>query len=146
MSFDPEQVRIGTEIEKEHTDDPAKAERIAKDHLRENPRYYPTGKMPKGRKEALRYVESILREADELLPTPEDDEDDVELTDVEPAPVESPTDHIPCHEICQICGKNACTLMHRRADQGHDRDWSPYKHMCQACDQGQFAAMLNRLM
>ena len=71
MRFDPEQLRIGTEIEKEHTDDPAEARRIAQDHLRENPRYYPTGKRPKGKKEALRYIESILCEADRLLPRPE---------------------------------------------------------------------------
>lgn len=64
MSYDPRQVKIGRRIEREHTDDPAEAERIAKDHLRENPRYYPTGQKPKNAKEALRY------EADKLLPRP----------------------------------------------------------------------------
>jgi hypothetical protein len=69
MSFNPQQIRIGAEVEREHTDDPAKARQIAKDHLRENPRYYPTGKRPKGKKEALRY-ESIMAAADRFLPRP----------------------------------------------------------------------------
>lgn len=38
--FDPKQLKIGTEIEKEHTDDEKEAEKIAKDHLREHPKYY----------------------------------------------------------------------------------------------------------
>lgn len=38
--FDPEQLEIGIMIEKEHTDDPAEAEKIAKDHLKEIPDYY----------------------------------------------------------------------------------------------------------
>lgn len=38
--FDPEQLEIGVQIEKEHTEDPAVAEQIAKDHLDEIPDYY----------------------------------------------------------------------------------------------------------
>lgn len=37
---DPEQLRIGIEVEKEHTDDEAIAEKIARDHLAEDPHYY----------------------------------------------------------------------------------------------------------
>lgn len=38
--FDPEQVKMGVEVELEHTSDPLIAEKIARDHLRENPKYY----------------------------------------------------------------------------------------------------------
>lgn len=38
--FDPEQLKIGMEIEQEHTPDPAVAEEIAMDHLAEDPDYY----------------------------------------------------------------------------------------------------------
>jgi hypothetical protein len=38
--FDPEQLRRGTNIEMEHTNDPDKAKEIAKDHLTEDPTYY----------------------------------------------------------------------------------------------------------
>ncbi len=38
--FDPEQLRIGTMIELEHTDDVRIARRIAKDHLEESKNYY----------------------------------------------------------------------------------------------------------
>lgn len=38
--YDPEQLRIGIEVEKEHTDDPEIAAKIAKDHLNEIPDYY----------------------------------------------------------------------------------------------------------
>lgn len=38
--FDPEQIRMGIEIEKEHTADPEKAREIAMDHLKEDPEYY----------------------------------------------------------------------------------------------------------
>lgn len=37
---DPDELLIGTEHELEHTDDPDEAERIALDHLAEDPRYY----------------------------------------------------------------------------------------------------------
>lgn len=39
-SFDVEQLRIGTQVELEHTYDPAIAQEIAMDHLVEDPRYY----------------------------------------------------------------------------------------------------------
>jgi hypothetical protein len=38
--YDPIEVRMGTKVEMEHTDDPKKAERIAKEHLDEHPDYY----------------------------------------------------------------------------------------------------------
>lgn len=38
--FDPEQIKIGVKIEREHTDDPDAALQIAKDHLAEIPDYY----------------------------------------------------------------------------------------------------------
>jgi len=38
--YDPEELKIGIEIEKEHTNNPKIAERIAKDHLSEIPDYY----------------------------------------------------------------------------------------------------------
>jgi len=38
--FDPEQVKLGLDIEKEHTDSPAIALQITKDHLSEFPKYY----------------------------------------------------------------------------------------------------------
>jgi len=38
--YDPTQVKMGTKEEMEHTDDPKEAEKIAKDHLREDKIYY----------------------------------------------------------------------------------------------------------
>lgn len=38
--FDPEQVKMGLAIEREHTDDPKIALDIVLDHLTENPKYY----------------------------------------------------------------------------------------------------------
>ncbi|GEM_PF-2359466 len=38
--FDPKQLAMGIEVEKEHTDNPAIAKEIAKDHLAELPDYY----------------------------------------------------------------------------------------------------------
>ena len=38
--FDPENLKIGTEVEMEHTDDPNIAQEIAMDHLVEDPEYY----------------------------------------------------------------------------------------------------------
>lgn len=38
--FDKEQMAAGTKVETEHTDDPAKAQQIAMDHLTEDPQYY----------------------------------------------------------------------------------------------------------
>jgi len=38
--FDPEQLKAGTKVEREHTDDPHIAQEIAMDHLSEDPNYY----------------------------------------------------------------------------------------------------------
>jgi len=38
--FDPEQIKMGIEVEKEHTDNEDIALQIAKDHLAEIPDYY----------------------------------------------------------------------------------------------------------
>lgn len=38
--FNSKELKMGIEIEKEHTDDPAIAKKIAKDHLFEFPDYY----------------------------------------------------------------------------------------------------------
>jgi hypothetical protein len=38
--IDSEQLQIGIEVEKEHTDDEKLAEKIARDHLAEDPHYY----------------------------------------------------------------------------------------------------------
>jgi len=37
---DTEQLKIGIEVELEHTDDEKVAEKIARDHLQEDPHYY----------------------------------------------------------------------------------------------------------
>lgn len=37
---DPEQLKIGIAVEQEHTTDLALAEKIARDHLAEDPEYY----------------------------------------------------------------------------------------------------------
>lgn len=39
-AYPADQLRMGIEVEKEHTDDPKKAKEIAKDHLEEHPQYY----------------------------------------------------------------------------------------------------------
>lgn len=41
---DPEELKMGIEVEMEHTNDPKVAEEIALDHLAEDPRYYSRGK------------------------------------------------------------------------------------------------------
>jgi hypothetical protein len=38
--IDAEQLKIGIEVELEHTDDEKVAEKIARDHLAEDPHYY----------------------------------------------------------------------------------------------------------
>jgi len=38
--FDPKQLAKGKKVEMEHTDDPKKAEEIARDHLMEDSKYY----------------------------------------------------------------------------------------------------------
>ena len=40
IDYDPEQLKMGIEVEKEHTTDSKIAETIAKHHLSENPKYY----------------------------------------------------------------------------------------------------------
>ncbi|MBF0207898.1 MAG: hypothetical protein HQK53_13525 [Oligoflexia bacterium] len=40
IEFDPEQLKIGIEVEHEHTTNDAIAEIIAKHHLAEDPEYY----------------------------------------------------------------------------------------------------------
>lgn len=37
---DPKELELGMNVEKEHTDDPATAKKIALDHLTEDPHYY----------------------------------------------------------------------------------------------------------
>lgn len=39
-NFDPEQLKMGIEVEREHTDNLEVAEKIAKAHLSEDPKYY----------------------------------------------------------------------------------------------------------
>jgi hypothetical protein len=38
--FDPEQLKAGIKVEREHTSDPKQAKEVAKDHLSESPEYY----------------------------------------------------------------------------------------------------------
>lgn len=40
FKFDSKQLKMGIEVEKEHTDDPAISKQIAKAHLAEIPTYY----------------------------------------------------------------------------------------------------------
>ena len=40
IDYDQKQVKMGIQVEKEHTNDPAIAEKIAKHHLAEDPKYY----------------------------------------------------------------------------------------------------------
>ena len=51
-------LKIGTEVEGEHTSDPKEKRKIALAHTRENPLYYPPKPTPKGAKEALRWIKS----------------------------------------------------------------------------------------
>jgi len=52
--FDPEQLKAGMAVEREHTNDPKVAREIAKDHLKEDPKYYiKLAKMEKGREDNL---------------------------------------------------------------------------------------------
>ncbi len=54
---------IGTELEKEHFRNGKPKDKtpgqVANTHLGENPRYYPTSKKPRGKKEAIRWVEAL---------------------------------------------------------------------------------------
>jgi hypothetical protein len=40
QNVDPEQLKMGIKVEMEHTDDLKIAEKIARDHLNEDPHYY----------------------------------------------------------------------------------------------------------
>ena len=40
IDYDPEQLKVGIEVEHEHTTNPTIAEIIAKHHLAEDPEYY----------------------------------------------------------------------------------------------------------
>jgi hypothetical protein len=40
IKFDKTELAKGIKVEMEHTKDPKMAEKIAKDHLKENPKYY----------------------------------------------------------------------------------------------------------
>jgi len=48
--FNPKELKIGTKIEMEHTKSKTRAEKIAKDHLREFPNYYTKGLIPMEKK------------------------------------------------------------------------------------------------
>lgn len=48
--FDAEQLKMGIEIEKEHTQSPLIAKLIAKDHLKEDPKYYTKLRKMEGKK------------------------------------------------------------------------------------------------
>ena len=50
IDYDPEQVKMGIEVEKEHTTDPKVAETIARHHLAEDPKYYTKLKKMEGKK------------------------------------------------------------------------------------------------
>jgi len=50
MTYNKKELRIGTQIEMEHTKFKGKAAKIAKDHLREFPNYYTKGLIPMERK------------------------------------------------------------------------------------------------
>lgn len=54
---DPEnRHKVGLGVEREHTKDPKKLEKIVNTHQGENPNYYPTKPKPKGAKEVLRWL------------------------------------------------------------------------------------------
>jgi len=57
--FNPKQVKMGTKVEMEHTDDPKKALEIALDHLKEDPKYYTKLK----KIEPKHYNEGVIQEA-----------------------------------------------------------------------------------
>jgi len=40
IEYDPTELKMGIEVEKEHTNNPKIAETIAKHHLEEDPKYY----------------------------------------------------------------------------------------------------------
>ena len=66
--FDLDQLKKGMEVEKEHTNNPEVAEEIAKDHLKEDPKYY--DKLAK--MEAEPKEEAMMDNEENPLDTPED--------------------------------------------------------------------------
>jgi hypothetical protein len=62
------QLEIGTKHEMEHTDNPARARRIARDHLQEHPEYYKVlpiaEKMMTAREKNIRPIKRKKREPD----------------------------------------------------------------------------------
>jgi hypothetical protein len=64
LEYDPDQVKMGIEVEKEHTDNPMVAVEIATDHLEEIPDYYTR----------LKKMEDDAKANGEELPKGEDDE------------------------------------------------------------------------
>ena len=50
MKYNKKELKIGTRVEMEHTKSKKVAERIAKDHLREFPKYYTMGLLPMERR------------------------------------------------------------------------------------------------
>ena len=81
-------------------------------------------------------MKTVIQEADELLPRPEDD--DFELKELVAEPAESPKDHIECGQKCQLCGTNYCVLLHRRDAKA----WLQNHHWCQECLNRQIEDML----
>lgn len=60
QEVNPEELKLGIEVEKEHTDDPDIAEKIARDHLAELPDYYTRLKaMEKGQDEDVAPIGSV---------------------------------------------------------------------------------------
>lgn len=76
MEYDPEQIKKGLEVEKEHTDNPLVALEIATDHLEEFPDYYT--RLDKMEKEAKAEMGWDKEENGEEKPSGEEDK---ELTD-----------------------------------------------------------------
>lgn len=58
-NFDPEQLKMGIEVEQEHTDDLEIAKQIAKAHLFEIPDYYT--RLAKMEQEAIQTHESYIK-------------------------------------------------------------------------------------
>lgn len=72
--FDPEQLRMGIEVEMEHTASRKVAREIAMDHLKEDPRYYTKLKrvhkesLDMNLQETLRWLSDIRESLDEAVP------------------------------------------------------------------------------
>ena len=76
LEFDPEQILLGIEVEKEHTNDPLVAIEIAMDHLSEDPEYYTRKDDPEASAQ-----DGAARDAEEKEEAPEEKSDD-EMADV----------------------------------------------------------------